>query len=253
MLYVIYILIVSTSFLLPILIGCYYWREKEQFSSFRLGVFCFIITQVILRPIFLYVVGILYPPMQKLVESSVFDSILVVILAALSAALFEEIGRYVVWKKRRNDVPSYQDAIAFGLGHGGCEAVLALGLPLFLSIFGWVKAEIPTELNLTSLGQIINRPIALMVHTVLTLIVFYGIKKGKKEWVFVLLAILLHFVLNLTGGILRLYAEYSHFWTSPHITLLLYLCHLMIVLMIFFYIRNLYITKNHAVSHSKGI
>ena len=246
MLYVIYILIVSTSFLLPILIGCYYWRKKEQFSSFRLGVFCFIITQVILRPIFLYVIGMLYPPMQKLVESSIFHSILVVILAALSAGLFEEIGRYVVWKKRRHDAPSYQDAIAFGLGHGGCEAVLALGLPLFLSIFGWVKAEIPTEWNLTSLGLIINRPIALIVHTVLTLIVFYGTKKGKKEWVFVILAILLHFVLNLMGGIIQLYAEYSSFWANPKMTILLYLCHLTIALIIFFYMRNLYITKNHA-------
>ena len=234
----VYTLWLCTSFILPLAIGYHYWRKNEFFSSFMLGVFCFFITQWILRPIFLYVVGIIYPPMLNL-KLSKFDTIGVVFIAALSAGIFEEIGRYVIWKKKRNFPPSYQDAMAFGLGHASLEAVAGLGITILISI----KEFHTMQFDLTSLRLILDRPIALGVHCALTIIVFYGIYKGKKEWFFVLLAVMLHFIMNFISGIIIWGTEHSFSWASPETKFLMPFFYLVIVFIIFFYFRKLYCSK----------
>lgn len=205
-----YILCLCTSFVFPILIAYYYWKKQVLFHSFFLGGVCFFFTQYILRPVFFYAVKTIYVPIQIFLEKSYFENIMVVVVTALSAGLFEEIGRYIVWRKMRNFKPSYRDAIAFGFGHGGLESIGGLGLLVLMDM----RESIYLPLNLSSLMLLINRPIAMVMHCTLTLVVFYKMFEKKQKWMFVVLAIMLHFFLDFIGGILMWGYDHSVFWAN---------------------------------------
>lgn len=58
----------------------------------------------------------------------------VALLLGLSAGIFEESARYLVYRFWLKDVRSWRQAVLFGAGHGGIEAILLGGLAL-LTLF----------------------------------------------------------------------------------------------------------------------
>lgn len=130
----------------------------------------------------------------------------------LTAGLFEETARWVCLRfflKKRN---RYVDGLSFGLGHGGIEAVLIVGISylnnLIVSVvwaaggdltktFGIPEAEAGTiAVTFASLGfgDIIiggvERVLALMMHLGFTMLIFYGVRKGQsvRYWIAAILA-----------------------------------------------------------------
>lgn len=72
------------------------------------------------------------------------------IVLGLSAGVFEEVARYVVYRFWQKDARSWEEAIYFGLGHGGMESAL-IGLLVALTLVNMVviaRAPDPTALGL---------------------------------------------------------------------------------------------------------
>ena len=128
------------------------------------------------------------------------------VYGALAAGIFEELGRYVGlrwWLKRRR---SFSDGIAFGLGHGGFEALL-IGVvggiqsvvmalmynagTLQQSLGGKLPAEaadaLVRQLTGTPLSSFLlagfERIPAMLLHVALSLLVLQGVRASRFRYV----------------------------------------------------------------------
>ncbi len=110
----------------PIVILLYYGirhRKQGVWSAWALGALGFFVTQVVIR----------LPILQALSLSEGFVSfannhyVLYVLILAFTAALFELVGRYVVAKLMSKQL-TYRRSVAAGLGHGGIEAMVLIGM-----------------------------------------------------------------------------------------------------------------------------
>lgn len=132
----------------------------------------------------------------------------------LAAGLFEEVGRFVAMRfamKKQLDLPN---ALMYGVGHGGIEAILIVGLAsvsnLVTSIMinaGTLEAglgaldQATKEATLTQLSALwttpsyqfflggIERIVAVTLHIALSVLVFQAVKLGKKRYWFLAFAI----------------------------------------------------------------
>ncbi len=147
----------------------------------------------------------------------------------MTAGIFEETARWICFryllKKRRR----FSDGIVFGLGHGGAEALLITGIGYLNNfIVAWVLAgggnltqsfgieeplasQIAQQFQqLTFLGSMagaVERILALTMHVGFTMIVFYGVKRGKSLPA-LLAAILVHGIIDASIG----------FWQAAGVT-----------------------------------
>ncbi len=141
----------------------------------------------------------------------------------------------------------YHEAIACGLGHGGLEAIGGLGLLVLMDM----QESIYMPLNLSSFMLLINRPIAMVMHCTLTLVVFYKMFEKKRVWLFVVLAVMLHFFLDFIGGILMWGYDSSVAWANSRTAFFIALFNLFIALTVGIIFRKLYIQNEKAQISSK--
>lgn len=147
---------------------------------------------------------------KKLMENIWFYAI----YGGLMAGLFEETGRFIAFKtvlkkKNGNDM----NALMFGAGHGGIEAIMTVSLTyvsyiMLMMIYGsgFLESVMPPEASeqimpvlneiiampsATFLIAIIERCLAIAGHIALSVLVWFGAKK-KGQFLLYPLAILLH-------------------------------------------------------------
>ena len=140
------------------------------------------------------------------------------IVGGFFAGLFEETGRFIAFKtvlrkQRGNDT----NALMYGAGHGGIEAILLLSVAMVMNLVFSVQynAGIPSSLGgSTQALQIaalpssiflaggVERMIAVTIHVSLSVLVWFAAKDGKKFWLFPL-AILLHLFVDAVAVILK--------------------------------------------------
>ena len=133
------------------------------------------------------------------------------------AGLFEETGRFVAFKtvlrkKRGND----HNALMYGAGHGGIEAVILLSASMVANIIFSLQFNAGQSSALGGLDaaqQLINTPSWMMlvgavermsavaIHVSLSVLVWFAAKNGKRFWLFPL-AILLHLLVDAVAVIL---------------------------------------------------
>jgi len=135
-------------------------------------------------------------------------------LLALSAGLFEEIGRYIGFKFFLKNHLTWENGIAYGIGHGGLESVFigtAFLNDLIISIVINTGHTIPglTQSIVSILTEApsyqfliggIERVFAFPGQVGFSLIVLYAVK--NKKFSFLLLAILLHTILDFIAVVL---------------------------------------------------
>lgn len=145
---------------------------------FFIGTLTFVISQLLLRLPLLQL-------LQQNVDIQIAMQIHVVpyfVFLALTAGVFEEIGRYLGFRCMKKHRTMY-DAAALGLGHGAVEAILLTALPIIsmgiLPLADTVMASI-------------ERISAMLAHVAFTLIVWKGITSHKGNYL--IMAILLHAV-----------------------------------------------------------
>ena len=147
---------------------------------FLLGSACFIVSQPLLR----------IPILQHMQNSTKFllaynlNPLLIGILIALSAGIFEEGFRFIFKQFLiKPSKCSFRQPIIFGLGHGITEAII-----LIVPILFYVPIS---QLGLALLERIL----AIILHVNLTIIVWNGFQKNRRV-LYLLIAVILHGFVN---------------------------------------------------------
>ena len=116
--------------ILPFPVAQYFHQNHgSPWSLFRWGCLTFIISQVLHLPfnaIILRTVGLKGTELPH----SVMELVYLSIFLGLSAGLFEECTRYLAYRYRLTSPAdrTFRSALMFGLGHGGVESILLVGL-----------------------------------------------------------------------------------------------------------------------------
>ncbi|MGN0424385.1 MAG: YhfC family intramembrane metalloprotease [Acetatifactor sp.] len=209
------------------------WRRKTKasFSSFFIGAGIFILFALILEQI-------LHSVMLGLTGTVLRDNIwLYALYGGLAAGLFEETGRLTAMKFFMKN-PDKKNAIMYGIGHGGIEAILITGLNMISNLatsmminagqLESILAPLGDEKQ-TLLAQLsalwtepswkfymagVERISAVMLHIVMSYLVYMAVKNKKIVWY--VLSVLLHAVIN-AGTILL--AQALPVWTVEAILL----------------------------------
>lgn len=184
--------------------------KKKAVKSFFVGVAIFLIFQVFTRiPILQYVL----PKMDWYNIMSTNHPIIYGLFLGITAGLFEEIGRFLGFKIGLKKNRRWIDGFAFGMGHGGIEAMVIVGsayinyLSILISLNNGsfdatkvgmseesVRTLFATITNMTVLVGGLERIFTLIIHIGLTLVVLYGIR--EKKLIYLGLAILIHTIVD---------------------------------------------------------
>lgn len=116
----------------------------------------------------------------------------------LAAGLFEETGRLVAFKYFLKEHTRPVTAVSYGLGHGGMEAVLLVGLTMLSNLLlaqSYVQgAELPPE-AVAAVQAVLDTPAvmffwsglervsAIILHVALSVLVFAAVRT-EKRWLF---------------------------------------------------------------------
>ncbi|VWC81297.1 YhfC family intramembrane metalloprotease [Burkholderia contaminans] len=190
------------------------WRRRTQvpLRVFFYGMLTFFVFQPVLRLSW-------QAPLFHWLGSDPRWHLPMLVFAALTAGLFEECGRWVAFRyllPKRHDAPT---AVMLGLGHGGLEAMLlvgvgflALGTGYLLAHAGVVVPEgvqslIGSQFAGMTLASpflaLLERASAMAAHVGLSLIVLQAFVRGTKRWL--AYAIAFHFLFDLAAVLLTRY------------------------------------------------
>ncbi|MDF2592765.1 MAG: hypothetical protein K0S75_2231 [Clostridia bacterium] len=200
-------------FLLPISLTIYFYRKyKISLIAVLLGAIVFLVSQVAIRIPLLAIFG----KQQWYIEMTANIYVLALFLA-LTAGIFEEVGRYIVMKLLMKKSLSFKNGIAFGIGHGGIEAIIIVGLTLLNYIVisaminsglfdNAIAATLPPEIAAKIKSTLIDTPtinflaggfertMTMIIQIAFSILVLYSVKFKKP--IYLLYAILLHAVVD---------------------------------------------------------
>ena len=118
---------------------------------------------------------------------------LYVLYGCLAAGIFEETGRYFGFSVLLRNYKEKEVSVAYGIGHGGIETIMTLGLTygmLALVSLGVSLGDEQTSellwktINSAGAGEMclamLERVSAMMLHIGLSVLVFAAVRRGKK-------------------------------------------------------------------------
>lgn len=192
-------------------------KYKRCMAPFFSGVAAFIISQLVLRSRLL---NEILPQSSWYLKLVAGQGAGYWVFMGLTAGIFEETARWVCFHLLKNHRKT-KDAIAFGFGHGGIEALVITGVR-YLNLFicsmviytgGSLEAlGVSTQAAEQATAQIsamsvmnvlaggVERIAAMGIHIGCSLLVFAGVK-GKKSLRYLLLAVLLHGAVDASIGL----------------------------------------------------
>lgn len=204
----------------PIGLAVYMYRkERISLKALLVGVLVFTVFQFLTRiPLLSFLSGMDW--YRDLVSNLLFGAF---VIGGLTAGLFEETGRYLGFRFFLKKELSWKNGIAFGIGHGGIEAIGLVGLTyinnIVISIMintgmfdSLIAPQIGSEAATQVKSQLVELPpaifliggleriFAVIVQIALSLIVLYGVMNRKIIYLFA--AILAHTLLNAPGVII---------------------------------------------------
>lgn len=199
-----------------------YWRRKHKqqtnISYLIAGAVGFILSARVLELGVHYICIIADNPVSRFING---NTAAFVLYGITMAGVFEECGRHIILKyiMKKNRTP--ENAVLYGVGHGGIE-ILAVILPqmiLYLTIavlfssgdtenaLSTLKiteetaaAALPSVQAAAAFGysmmamNVIERLFAMFLHIALTVIVYYGIVNAKR--VCLPIAVILHMLMD---------------------------------------------------------
>lgn len=191
-------------------------KTKEKISTVLIGAGIFILFALILESI---PKSILFGNTTALSNYIVNHAWAFTLAAAGLAGIFEETGRWIAFKFFRRKSDDKKTAISYGIGHGGIEVVIILGISAVTyliyaiminqGVFGLVVADVaavsPEQVSaIEALAQgivgmnikaaalaCVERIFAVIFHISCSVLVFKSVKE-KGAWYYFPLAIVLH-------------------------------------------------------------
>ena len=212
-------LIITVLSMIAVPVGfCIYWRRRHKprttIGYLIAGAVGFILSARVLELGVHDVCIVMDNPVSRFING---NTLAFVLYGITMAGVFEECGRHIMFRCVLKKNCTRENAVLYGIGHGGIE-VLTVLLPtmvLYLVIAilfsqGNVEeamkqlkiteetaaAALPSIQAAASFGygmmaaNIVERVLAMLLHIALTVIVFYGAVNAKKAYL--PLAILLH-------------------------------------------------------------
>lgn len=203
----------SISFLLPIALSIYFYRRHKIFpAAILVGALSFAVSQLFTRlPLLQWAAA------QTWYAALNRHTVLLAITLSFSAGLFEETGRFLGFRFLLKRKLEWKNGIAFGIGHGGLEAIVLVGITYINNLIfslainsgkiDSLAAVLPPEIlaqitaGLTGTPPILfavaglERVMAIGIQIALSLVVLYGVK--NKRYIFWLYAVLLHGLVNM--------------------------------------------------------
>lgn len=109
------------------------WRKKTQLnlSPALMGAAAFFIFAMVLEQIVHFLVIGLNENVSNFILSRPW---LYAVYGGLTAGLFEETGRFLVFKTMMKNYTGRENAITYGIGHGGIECILMLGMSMLSNL-----------------------------------------------------------------------------------------------------------------------
>ena len=201
---------------LPIALCIIVWRKtRARISSFFIGAATFVLFALILEQI-------LHTVVRAAAGTALTGNIwLSALYAGLAAGVFEETGRYLAMKLCMKKNLNKQNAIMYGVGHGGIEAMLLVGMSCVSNLIVAVminSGQVSVLLNMSGVDEStyqlaveqmtavsaapawqfymagLERIAAIIFHISASYLVYLAVKEKKLPYY--LLAILLHFLLD---------------------------------------------------------
>lgn len=159
------------------------FRDKRRAKALLLGIITFLIFQVFTR---IPLLQLVLPNQVWYILFTYEHPLLYLFLLSLSAGLFEEIGRYLIMQKGLSKA-NFMEVFTYGIGHGGIESILIVGLGVMLSDVSSVD-----DFSLIMGG--VERIFAMCMHVAFTFLVYTQISKRLKYGL--VLSILAHTFVN---------------------------------------------------------
>jgi uncharacterized membrane protein YhfC len=197
-------------------------RSGASMSVWGAGALVFVVSQCVLRLPWQIPLGIWMGPR---IHGSRALSFAWIAASSLTAGLFEEVGRWAGYRWLVKKERTYRTGVMFGLGHGGIESMLLVGLGLFGSLVTYVLVatspsllklppealdKVVTAMSAVGPGDfvagVVERAMALTFHVACSLVVLRCFIGGSKRWL--ALAVGMHFVADFVavGGAVELKA-----------------------------------------------
>ena len=189
---------------LPVGIMVFLHRRGGTWRSFLTGAGAFVLFALILEPILHGLV--LRSGAGAAIQGNIW---LYGLYGGLAAGLFEETGRLLAFRSVLRKEQGRIAALSYGIGHGGIEAFLLVGLTmasnLVLGLSYASGAPLPQEAAAVAetllatpaslfLWSGLERLSAMALHLALSVLVFASVRTGKR-WLFPA-AILMHAAVN---------------------------------------------------------
>lgn len=192
-------------------LGLAFWWNKRSgapMSVWGAGALVFVVSQCVLRLPWQIPLGIW---VGHRLHGSLVLGYAWIAASSLTAGLFEEVGRWGGYRWLVKKERTFRTGVMFGLGHGGIEAMLLVGLSLFGTLVTYLLlATSPSLLKLPpdTLAKVVTamsglhahdvaagvleRVMALTFHVACSLLVLQCYVRGSKRWV--ALAVGMHFM-----------------------------------------------------------
>jgi len=142
-----YLIAIAIDILFPLLLALWVWRKyRVRWKFFLYGALVFLVCQLLTRVPAIQVIQYL---LRDKLQASPPLLIGWLAIAAVTAGLFEEVGRYLgyrfLWRKEGK---SWERGVMYGVGHGGLESMLLVG---GLAIMGLVNAIALSSMDVSQL------------------------------------------------------------------------------------------------------
>ncbi|KLU62381.1 hypothetical protein CEB3_c12420 [Peptococcaceae bacterium CEB3] len=185
-------------------------KYKANWRALFLGAAAFTVAQPLLRLPLLKWLG--YKTWFVLFSQS--NTLLFLALLGLSAGIFEELSRFIALRVFLKKRLTWANGVVFGLGHGGAEALLLVGLSYVRLLYGLMSGQLVGLLSQTPpylfLVAGLERVMAISAHVGMTLLVLYAVKSKKIRYL--LYAILFHGLLD--SPVVTLLSQRGEIWAS---------------------------------------
>lgn len=201
-------------------------KKKEPYTTVLIGAATFIVFVVVEK----IIQGFFISDANSLGTFINARPILWAFTVGFFPGIFEETGRLVAFKTLLKKRKQRETSISYGLGHGGVAEVSVLmtysmitymiyavmiNTGEIVTIVDQVKELAPSQLSqvesvikqltefsgLSLLAMLFERVFAVMYHTGASILVFYACKDKKKFWLYPL-AILIHTLIDMYGGLM---------------------------------------------------
>lgn len=189
------------SFALPIGLMLWFRKRGGKWTAFLTGAVTFILFALVLESVLHNLLFL--TPLWAILQGNIW---LYGLYGGLAAGVFEETGRLLAFKLFLKKEQGSITSLSYGIGHGGVEAILLVGLTmvnnlvLAAAVFAGgttdpAVLELAEQLAATPAGMFLwaafERFGAIILHLSLSVLVFAAVKEPGKKWLFPA-AILLH-------------------------------------------------------------